>query len=85
MQILSRLCARDIRTNTGSNLSHIKSLTGLDPMEYGGHKIKDELRTVLRAEVPANEKWRVLYLPKLLANRSMAFYAGDSDQYNQIN
>ena len=31
VQILSPLCARDIRTNTGSNLDYVKSLTGPDP------------------------------------------------------
>ena len=85
IQILSNLCARDIRTNTGSNLSFIKSLTGLDIREYGANRIKDELQRVLSPEVPVMDRWRLPYLEKLLANRCEAFYNGDSDHYNYLN
>ena len=85
VQILSNLCARDIRTNTGSNLNHIKSLIGLDPGEYGGKRIKEELRRVLAAEVPVTDHWRLSYLQKLLSNRCKAFYDGDSVHYDYLN
>ena len=74
VQILCRLSARDIRTNTGSNISHVKSLTGLDPMDYGGQRIKDEVHIALKAEVPPTDQWRLPFLEKLLARRTEAFY-----------
>ena len=63
----------------------MKSLTGLDPMNYGGQRIKDELRTALKAEVPPTDQWRLPFLEKLLARRTEAFYSGDCDKYHETN
>ena len=35
-QTLSRLAARDIRSNLGSNLAHMRQESGLCPWKYGG-------------------------------------------------
>ena len=74
IQVLSRLGARDIRTNIGSNLAHVKTESGLDPWLYGGDRIRKELLKYNRKRVPESDKWRIGYLEKLLAQRLIMHY-----------
>ena len=84
--VLARLGARDIRSNLGTNLIHVREEMGLEPWCYGGKRVTDELREHNRARVPEVDEWRVPLLHKLLAERQACFYLGydDLDTYNEL-
>ena len=86
VQMLARLGARDIRSNLGTNLIHVREEMGLEPWCYGGKRVTDELREHNRARVPEVDEWRVPLLHKLLAERQACFYLGydDLDTYNEL-
>ena len=77
VSVLAHLVARDIRTTTGSNISMIHDKTGLDPWSCLGHQVKKVLGDML-AEVPQQDRWRISYMEKLLAQRGEKFYTMDS-------
>ena len=43
VQVISRLSARDMRSNKGKNLSYLQDLSGLNPWEYGTNRLKQEI------------------------------------------
>jgi hypothetical protein len=65
VSVLSHIVARDIRTTTGSNLSLIREVTGLDPWYCKSGQVRKALGEK-QAEVPA--------LGKLLAQRGEWHY-----------
>ena len=75
-QVLSRIAARDIRTTLGSNLAHIHTETGLDPWQFGGKRVRDDLLKYQKSEVSDKDRWRLKYLDKLLTQRLHQFYNG---------
>ena len=76
---MSRLSARDIRTNIGSNLNYIYTETGLDPWMFGGERMREELMQHTIATVPEADGWRLPLLRKLLSDRLYTFYHGDKE------
>ena len=87
VQVISRLAARDIRTSIGSNLDALKRETGLDPHCFGTDRLKHELLNTYNQNffVNVEDKWRIPYLDKLLAERTMAFFKGDTENHTKIN
>ena len=83
VQVLTRISARDIRTNLGANLKAIQEETGLDPWLYGGQRLKKELLKSNINQVPESDIWRLGYLKKLLIRRAYAYYNG-SDEITEI-
>ena len=83
VQVLSRLSARDLRTNVGSNLAFIKSETGLDPWMFGGRRVRDELLLTNRVCAPERDLWRLSYLRNLVEERLVLYYEG-SDELHTI-
>ena len=73
VSVLSHIVARDIRTTTGSNLSLIREVTGLDPWCCTSGQVRNDLGEK-QAEVPAQDEWRLVYLGKLLAERDEWHY-----------
>ena len=84
VQTMVRLSARDLRTNTGRNLAYIEQETGLNPWVFGTNRIKDELRQTHATKIPDNEKWRLIYLEKLMCTKLMAYYDGNGDLEAEI-
>ena len=76
IQCLSRLSARDLRTNLGSNLNHIEKESGLSPWVFGGKRMRDELMKANANIAPEADRWRLEYLNQLLAQRHLHFYNG---------
>ena len=85
VQTLARLAARDLRTNIGSNLDHIRRETNLDPWNYGGARVKDALLQYSRVIVPKQDQWRICYLEKLLTARLEAYFAGHTEGEEYLN
>ena len=81
---MSRLAARDIRSNLGSNLNHIRRESGLDPWLFGASRIGEELCRFHEAEIPVNDEWRLVYLDKLLCKRLIAHYNGLKDDEEEL-
>ena len=76
VSVLAHIVARDVRTTTGSNLHLIRDMTGLDPWSCLGIQVKKVLGEKL-AEVSQQDKWRLLYLEKLLDQRGEMYYMMD--------
>ena len=80
--MLSRLSARDVRSNLGSNLSHIKRESQLDPWLFGGQRLKDELCVFHHVPVPETDTWRIGYMAKLQCERLLNHFNGcDKDDH----
>ena len=85
VQVLSILSSRDIRSNLGSNLAHLKNETSIEPRDFGTKRIKEELMTNYVRNVPEDYIWRVKYLDKLISARNSAYYLGETQEYDEIN
>ena len=82
--MLAHIVARDVRTTTGSNLHLIRNMTGLDPWSCLGIQVKKVLGEGL-AEVPQQDKWRLLYLERLLDKRGEMYYRNeDTTQLTEL-
>ena len=79
VMVLSRLSARDVRTNLGSNLRAIQEETELDPWLFGGDRLRDELLRHHTTPVPQSDTWRLPLLEKLLTQRTFAFFNNPED------
>ena len=76
VQVLSRLSARDVRSNLGSNLSHIQRESRLDPWIFGGERLKDQLCDFHHVPVPEADSWRIGYMAKLQCQRLLHHFNG---------
>ena len=78
------LAARDIRSTLGSNLTHLRNKTGLDPWAVRKGQLKAALALATRKEVPENDYWRPQLLQKLLSARLEAHYLADMVEEENI-
>ena len=83
--MMCRLSSRDLRSNLGSNLDHIRKETGLDPWIYGGTRVRDALVEARRPKLSEQDEWKVLYLNKLLGNRLEAYFTGNTETEEYFN
>ena len=75
-QVLSRLAARDIRSNLGSNLAHMRVESRLNPWEYGGTRLKYEILQNNKSQLPESDKWKIGLLNKFISEKLTRFYDG---------
>ena len=69
--------SQDLRSSLGSNLRLIAETSNCDPWEVSNTVLKHKLNEGIRVSVPAEDKWRVQYLSKLLNDRLEAYYTSD--------
>ena len=82
--VMCGVVSRDVRTTTGSNLALLKQETGCLPMEISSKKVK-EVMCERRATVPEVDRWRLVYLAKLLEKRGEQYYQGaDTDDLTTL-
>ena len=74
VQLLVSIVSRDIRSTTARNLAFIKEESGIDARDSSS-KIKDNL-IERRMAVPDEDRWRIVYLSKLLEERQQLSYHG---------
>ena len=84
-QMMCRLSSRDLWSNLGSNLDHIRNETGIDPWIYGGIRIRDALVEARRPKVTEQDEWKIRYLEKLLGNRLEAYFTGNMETEEYLN
>ena len=82
--VLARLAARDVRSNTGSNLAELRARTGLDPWTVSRGTLRAALESTDRAEVAVMDRWRTGCLQQLLTARLQAFYRADSGEEQRL-
>ena len=82
--VLALLAARDVRSNLGSNLALVRTLTRLDPWVAPRGALSVALEAADRRKVPERDKWRLPYLEKLLASRLLAFYSGEKEEVKRL-
>ena len=51
--------------------------TGLNPWHFGGERVKMQLLKNNISEMNENDKWRIVYLDKLLTQRLHEYYEGN--------
>ena len=78
VSVMARLAARDMRSNTGSNLSVLRDWTGLDPWTVARGRLRAALVLTDKAVVPEADSWRIGYLQQLLTARLQAHYKADT-------
>ena len=84
VRIISRLAARDLRSNLGSNLRMMSEETGLDPWQAAPSLMKVRLRESNMTRPPREDLWRLEYLSKLIEARQLAYYNCDKDNESQM-
>ena len=82
--VVALMAARDRRSTLGSNLTHLRDLTGLNPWATGRSQLKAALELSTRKEVPEQDHWRPQLLQKLLAARLEAHYLADLVEEERI-
>ena len=82
--VVARLAARDLRSSVGTNLALLQRETGLDPWVVGPGHLRAVLLDKARVVVPDQDKWRVPYLERLLAERLQAYYTADTLAEEQL-
>ena len=78
---------RDIRTNIGKNLVHIRKETGLKPWIFCSQRLQKVLRqNTTIGQVAVEDAWRITYLDKLSTVRTDKFSQGrDVENYHDVN
>ena len=66
VRFLARVVVSDGGSVTSDNIRHIKSVSGLSPLRYGGARIKCALPC---QSVPPEQEWRLSLLSSLLSLR----------------
>ena len=84
VRVISRLAARDLRSNLGSNLCLLKEKSGLDPWTTSKMTMKKCLRQSCVTVTPESEKWRLPFLEKLLNARLSSYYSCDDEVKKQL-
>ena len=84
VRVLALLAARDVRSNLGSNLALVRTLTGQDPWTAPRGGLASALEEADRREVPEQDRWRLPYLEKLLTLRLQAFYSGEKEEVKRL-
>ena len=51
--------------------------SGLNPWEYGGQRVKEEILLTCHTDVPQEDSWRLGLLDKLLTQRLTEYYIGN--------
>ena len=82
--VVALLAARDIRSTLGSNLAHLREMTGLDPWAAERGQLKAALDLATRREVPEHDYWRPPLLQKLLSGRLQAHYSSNLEEEERI-
>ena len=82
--VLALLSSRDLQSTLGKNSRLVEDLTGLDPLNVSSKLVMDILRKKEEVEVPAEAAWRLPYLLKLLEQRQLAFYSGDTVKEEEV-
>ena len=75
VNILARIVAKDIRTNTARNLRLVEEETGGLTWSMASRRIRKELLE-RKPVVPMEDQWRLQYLGKLLERRDTMLYQG---------
>ena len=84
VRVLAALCSKDVRSATGSNLSNITKMIKLDPSWDNLARVKTALLGI-KAEVPAEDCWRIQCLTKFLAERyTMAAQQQDTEYIDKL-
>ena len=76
VRVATFLVSRDLRTVTGRNFRLVEEESGLDPWITSSARIKLSLAASELVEVCDSEKWRIVYLSKLLEQRQELHYNG---------
>ena len=84
VRVLALLAARDVRSNLGSNLALVRTLTGQDPWTAPRWGLAFALEEADRREVPEQDRWRLPYLEKLLTLRLHASYSGEKEEVKRV-
>ena len=82
--VVALLAARDVRSTLGSNLTHLRGMTGLNPWDVGRSQLRAALELATRREVPEYDYWRPQLLQKLLSARLEAHYSSDLVEEERI-
>ena len=64
VRFLARVAVADRGSVTSENIQHVKTLSGLSPLQYNGARIKAALP---RQSVPVEQQWRLGLLSSLLS------------------
>ena len=79
VRVMAGVVCRDVRTTTGRNVWLLRRETGVDPLLTKSWQIKAILTRKL-ACIPNGDRWRIMYLAKLLVDRGQAYYEGEEYQ-----
>ena len=84
MSVLANLIARDLRSVTGRNLNLINEMSRCNVWSDSPAKVKAALLETEIVDIADEDKWRVIYLNKLLNQRQEWHYLGEEHEKEQV-
>jgi len=84
VQVAALLAARDLRSSVGSNLALLREESGLDPWTVAPGRLKAALLRAEEAPVPVADTWRAPYMWRLLEERLLHYYCGDTKEEKRV-
>ena len=77
VRVMALLAGRDKRTVTGSNVSTLEAISGLDIWSVRRDTLREALIVATTVDTPPSLGWKIGYLQRLLIARGQARIAGD--------
>ena len=84
VSVLANLIARDLRSVTGRNLNLINEMSRCNVRSDSLAKVKAALLETEIVDIADEDKWRVIYLNKLLNQRQEWHYLGEEHEKEQV-
>ena len=84
VQVAALLAARDIRSTVGSNLALIREETSLDPWTCSKGQLRAALLQSEVVPVKDEDAWRSPYMWRLLQERLLHYYNGDTENEKRV-
>jgi hypothetical protein len=84
VRTVALLCARDLRTTTGSNIRLVEEASGLSVWSSTTRQVRKAIKEKETVAVPLEDSWRVPYLRKLLEQRLQHHYRADKENEDKV-
>ena len=84
VRTVALLCARDLRSTTGSNIRLVEEASGLSVWSSTTRQVRKAIKEKEMVVVPPEDSWRVTYLRKLLEQRLQHHYSADKENEDKV-
>ena len=84
VRTVALMCARDLRSTTGSNIRVVEEASGLSVWSSTTPQVRRAIKEKETVAVPLEDAWRVPFLQKLLEQRMQHYYSADKESEARV-